>query len=218
MIAPSLAFLFSEKERPYTGVELRPHFLLTELGLKGSGIAAFIGPCSVKTEHLVDWEDRLAQDRIEARKMVHFIGEFFGMGLREGVLLQRLFMAAAGDSIREQLDVRNRAKAKKAGKSTGKKDPVLSMQLERSGDDLFIQSGGGGGAGRKLSVSIVTASPVSVLLHAGINIDPQGAPVPAIGLKEMGIDAVEWAPEFLERFSAEWDSIQWACAKVRPVV
>ena len=188
--------------------------MLTELGLKGSGIASFIGPCAVKTEHLVDWEDRLAKDRIEAKQMVHFIGEFFGMGLREGVLLQRLFMAAMGDSIREQLDARNRAKAKKQ-KPAAKKDPLLSLQLERSGDDLFI---GSGGAGRKLSVSIVTASPVSVLLHAGINIDPQGAPVPAVGLKELGIDAVAWAPEFLERFSAEWDSIQWACAKVRPVL
>jgi hypothetical protein len=186
----TLATQFSKAERAYTGVELRPHFLLTELGLKGSGVGAFIGPCSVKTEHLVDWEDRLAHDRIEARWMVHFIGEFFGMGLREGVFAQRLLMSVMGEVANEQLG---------------------RLAVRRSGDDLFAGD-------RKLSVSIVTASPVSLLLHAGINIDPEGAPVPAIGLRELGALPETWVPEVLRRFSEEWEGIHWACAKVRPVI
>jgi hypothetical protein len=186
---------FSKTERAYTGVELRPHFLLTELGLKGSGIGAFIGSCRVATEHLVDWEDRLAQDRIEARWMVHFIGEFFGFQLREGVLLQRLLMALMAETLNDRL----------AGPE----------RLRRDGDDLFFPHTG---SARKLSVSIVTASPVSLLLHAGINIDPEGAPVPAIGLRELGISPEEWVPALLKRFSAELESIDWACAKVRPVI
>src|SRR3954454_24435196 len=95
----SIVTFFSPKPRPYAGVELRPHFLLTELGLRGSALGAFIGPCLVKTEHLVDWEDRLASDFIQAKMMVHFIGEFFGSGLREGVLRQRLFMAQIAQSL-----------------------------------------------------------------------------------------------------------------------
>ena len=191
----SLVTQFSLTERPYTGVELRPHFLLTELGLRGPALGAFIGPCRVQTEHLVDWEDRLAHDRIEARWMVHFIGEFFGMGLREGVFAQRLLMALMGDIANEHL--------LKAGGAGG--------LLRRSGDDLFMGD-------RKLSVSIVTASPVSILLHAGINIDPEGAPVAAIGLKELGIRPEVWVPEVLARFAKEWEDIHWACAKVRPVI
>lgn len=191
----SLAVLFSEKERPYTGPELRPHFLLTEMGLRGSALGAFIGPCRVQTEHLVDWEDRLAHDRIEARLMVHFLGEFFGATLKEGVLRQRLLMATIQQTLNERL------------LRAGKADRLLT----RDGDDLFSQ-------GRKLSVSIVTASPVSQLLHAGINIDPAGAPVAAIGLAELGIDAREWVPELLEAVRQEWDSMEWACAKVRPVM
>jgi len=179
-----------DKKRPYTGEQLRPHFLLTELGLKGSAMGAFVGPCLVKTEHLVDWEDRLAQDRIEAREMVHFIGEFFGMSLKEGVLLQRLFMAIAGDVLRERLN---------------------GEIVNRSGDDLFVRD-------RKLSVSIVTASPVSLLLHTGINVDPAGAPVPAVGLAELGIDPRTWTLEVLKRFVAEHEGMDWACAKVRPVI
>ena len=139
---------FSKDERPYTGPELAPHFILTRFAVKGSAITAFCGPCFVKTEHLVDWEDRLVNDRIEAKRMVHFLGEFFGISLREGVVLQRLFMAR----IKESLLAKMGAEAALRG-------------LKRDGDDLFVD-------GKKLSVSIVTASPVSVLLHAGINIDP----------------------------------------------
>jgi hypothetical protein len=194
----SLTTLFSKTERPYTGPELRPHFLLTELELQGSGIGAFIGPCRVETAHLVDWEDRLANDRIEARKMVHFIGEFFGASLREGVLIQRLFMANVFDTLREKLDAQGKAGL-----------------LRREGDDLFFRSPE---AERKLSVSIVTASPVSQLLHSGINIDPTGAPVPAIGLTELGVNPEEWVPLVLDRFAKEWKGMEWACVKVRPVI
>jgi len=180
---------FYPEPLPYTGQELRPHFLLTKLGLRGPALGAFIGPCSVKTEHLVDWEDRLAGDRIEARSMVHFLGEFFGQSLKEGVLLQRLLMATIGEVLNER-----------------RPGSVL-----RRGDDLFHGD-------RKLSVSIVTASPVSLLLHTGINIDPQGAPVPAIGLPELGIsDPKAFAEGILARFHAEAESMEWACAKVRPV-
>lgn len=188
MSFPKLSTHFSRVERPYFGPELRPHFLLSELGIRGSALAAFMGPCRVETSHLVDWEDRLVSDRIEARWMVHFLGEFFGVTLREGVLLQRLFITLLADTLRER-----------------------GIAVRRDGDDLFVSE-------RKLSVSIVTASPVSCLLHAGINIDPSGAPVPAIGLKEIGIQPDAWVPEALERFQREWDGMDWACVKVRPVV
>jgi hypothetical protein len=190
-----IATRLEEKSRAYTGVELRPHFLLTELGLKGPALGAFIGPCEVKTEHLVDWEDRLAQDKIAAGEMVHFIGEFFGAPLREGVLRQRLFMATCGQIMTERMPAAQSVRSR----------------ISRDGDDLFWD-------GRKISVSIVTASPVSQLLHVGINVDPSGAPVPAVGLREMGIDPREFARLALERFATEWEGIEWACAKVRPVV
>ena len=200
-----LTVLFSEKPRIYTGVELRPHFLLTELGMKGTALGAFIGACDVKTEHLVDWEDRLVSDHIRAGKMVHLIGEFFGIPLREGVWIQRWMVA----KLLEDLT----ARMCEAGSPA---------KLRRDGDDIFISHAGLAGlAGkdeRKLTVSIVTASPVSILFHLGINVDPSGAPVPAIGLQELGIDASKWIGSFLENVKQEWNGIEWACAKVRPVV
>lgn len=190
----SFSTLFSDKLIPYTGKELRPHFALSQLGLRGSGIVAFLGPCRVETAELVDWEDRLENERIEARLMVHFIGEFFGVSLREAVLAQRLLVATVAESLNEKL-------------SPGK--PFL-----RTGNDLHLGD-------RKLSVSIVTSSPVSQLLHLGINIDPTGAPVSAVGLQEFFPDQAhitEWVRQILQAFSKEMEGVEWACTKVRPVV
>lgn len=193
----SLNIKFEDKERTYTGVELRPHFLLTKLGLRGTALGVFIGPCNVKTDHLVDWEDRLAGDHIAAKQMIHLIGEFFGVSLREGVLFQRLLVATAAEILKPRL-------------------AASAFVISRSGDDLFIETEPG--KPRKLTVSIVTASTVSQLLHLGINIDPTGAPVPAIGLAELGVTPESFVPLLLKKARDEWDDIEWACTKVRPVI
>ncbi|OFZ78633.1 MAG: hypothetical protein A3K03_01415 [Bdellovibrionales bacterium RIFOXYD1_FULL_44_7] len=192
----SVKVSFSKEQMLYSGKELRPHFLLSKFAMKGTSVLAFCGPCGVKTEHLVDWEDRLENDYIEARLMVHFLGEFFGASLREAVVMQRLFMSIAAEQINLVLEDTNKRSF-----------------IRRIGDDLFVGD-------KKLSVSIVTASPVSQLLHVGINIDPLGAPVAAIGLEEMGLGSqIEIVVErILDSFKKEYDSIEWACVKVRPVI
>ncbi len=184
-----------DRNLSYTGPELKPHFLLTQMGMKGSAVLGFIGPCEVKTDSMVDWEDRLAKDFIRAKLMLHFLGEFFGISLREAVYLQRIFMAIAGQVIAQE----------------------TKHIVSRDGDDLFVD-------GKKLSVSIVTASPVSMLLHVGINIDSEGAPVSATGLKDLNAalglrdGASRMAELILKSFEEEVRSVEWACAKVRPVM
>lgn len=181
----SVATLFSKERLPYLGPELRPHFLLERFGVRGSSLVAWRGPCDVRTEHLVDHEDRLESECIRASEMVHFLGEFFGMSLSEGVLRQRLWIARMAEFLGDRVRCR--------------------------GNDLMVGE-------RKLSVSIVTASPVSVLLHFGINVDPTGAPLAAIGLADLGVNADAFAEHALHLFSEEWQQVLWACAKVRPVV
>ncbi len=172
----------------YSGQQLRSHWIFDRFGLLGDAIVAFIGPCGVDPHHMVDLVDVAAGDVIRSRSMLHFIAEFFTAPLEVTILRQRLLVALAGDLLAA------------AG--------VVS--LRRSGDDLYVRD-------RKLSVSIATASAVSTLIHLGINIDPEGAPVPAIGLQELNVEPQGFAGELMDGFAAELRSIALARAKVRPV-
>ena len=70
----------------------------------------------------------------------------------------------------------------------------------------------------KLSVSIACKSTNGLLLiHAGINVDPTGAPVNATGLINLGADPVELSYYVVDKFAEEVDSIRAATYKVRSV-
>lgn len=73
--------------------------------------------------------------------------------------------------------------------------------------------------GKKLTVSIATKSMTSILIHTGINIDSQGAPVKASGLtSELGItDIKDLAKEVMTKYEQEIDDIILASTKVRGV-
>lgn len=188
----NLQVAFFDQRIPYTGSELRPHYLLEKLKLKGTAIAAFLGPCEVPTENLVDWEDRLENSMIRSKLMVHFIGEFFGPSLREIVFFQRLFAQKVGEILRNQTT------------------QEIAQEIRVDGDDVFVGDA-------KASVSIVTSSSVSRLFHFGINVDFEGAPVRAIGLQDIRVDPERFARDVLAIAQKEWESIEWACAKVMPV-
>ena len=93
---------FSPTPREYTGRELRSHFALHAFGIQGDAAVAFVGPCHVDLEHMVDLEDVLAGDSISSPLMLHAIVEHFGLELREGVLRQRLLGRLAADLLQEK--------------------------------------------------------------------------------------------------------------------
>ena len=82
------------------------------------------------------------------------------------------------------------------------------ISLRRSGDDLYVGN-------KKLTVSIAT----SVLIHTGINIISDGAPIEACGLEnDLGItDIEEFAEEVLNNYANEIEDIILASTKVRGV-
>lgn len=183
------------QETAYTGAELAPHWISRHTEHFGSAIVAFQGPCRVATSELVDREDSMAGAVIEARRMVHFLGEFFEGNLDLWIVWQRLFIAAFLDELLLRVS------------------PEFRQGWTRVGNDLFLTHGG---ARRKLSVSIVTATPVSCLFHFGVNVDAGGAPVPAVGLAELGVDPETLARAVLDRWSHELASVAKARCKVAP--
>ena len=180
---------FIEDEIKYIGSQLVPHWIYKNFKIQGDAIVAFVGECEVKLTEMVDIEDVINNEPIYSKYMLSFISEQFGIGLTEGVLRQRLLMTI----IKELLEERG-------------------VFVVRNGDDLMIN-------GRKLSVSIATKSITSVLIHTGLNILSEGAPVAASGLKsELGIDDIkEFALQVMKRYSEELDDIVLAGTKVRGV-
>ena len=178
-----------EKEIKYIGSQLAPHWIYKNFKLQGDAIVAFIGECEVALTEMVDIEDVINNEPIYSKSMLSFITEQFNVNLVEGVFRQRLLICI----IKELLEERG-------------------IFVVRNGDDLMIY-------GKKLSVSIATKSTTSILIHTGLNIVSEGAPVKASGLtSELGItDIKEFALEVMKRYSEELEDINLASTKVRGV-
>ena len=180
---------YLEQEIKYEGFQLAPHWIYKNFKIQGDAAVAFCGECEVKLTEMVDIEDVINNEPIYSKNMLSFISEQFNIGLTEGVLRQRLMIC----TIKEALECRG-------------------IKLTRSGDDLYWNN-------KKLSVSIATKSVNSVLIHTGINIDSEGAPVNACGLtNDLGItDIKNLALEIMDRYSEELEDIVLASTKVRGV-
>lgn len=90
------------------------------------------------------------------------------------------------------------------------RDLLNKPECQRKGDDLYID-------GNKLTVSIATSSPVSCLIHTGINIVSKGTPVPTIGLDDLNIHVHSYGERVLEAYQKEMTSVRRARCKVRAV-
>lgn len=180
---------FIKEEIRYIGSQLAPHWIYKNFHIQGDAIVAFVGECKVDLTEMVDIEDVINNEPIYSKLMLSFISEQFGIGLVEGVLRQRLLITIIKELLEEN-----------------------GVFVVRNGDDLMID-------GRKLSVSIATKSITSVLIHTGLNILSEGAPIKASGLKsELGIENIEeFAEKVMQRYSEELEDIVLAASKVRGV-
>ena len=180
---------FIEEEIKYIGSQLAPHWIYRNFNIQGDAIVAFRGECRVDLSEMVDVEDVINNEPIYSKYMLSFITEQFGVSLSEGVFRQRLLMCIIKELLEEK-----------------------GVFVVRNGDDLMID-------GKKLSVSIATKSITSVLIHTGLNILSEGAPVEASGLEsELGIkDTKAFALEVMQRYAEELEDIKFAETKVRGV-
>lgn len=177
----------------YNGLQLRSGWIQSTSGLTGDGIVAFCGGADVPIEHMVDLEDVARNAPIFSEAMLHFIVEIFDRDLEKMVLRQRLLIAI----LLEEL----------------KKFPACGRagaQLERRGNDLYDGNA-------KLSVSVATTSPVSCLIHTGLNISSHNTPVKTKGLNDYDIDPKKLALAVMARFKEELNGVAHATIKVRPV-
>ncbi|MCB1214593.1 MAG: DUF366 family protein [Deltaproteobacteria bacterium] len=171
----------------YDGSQLRPHFIYEQTGLLGDAAVAFIGPCEVKLDKMVDLEDVRDQAPIYSPKMLHFLVETFPANLLAAVHLQRLTISMIKDNLAKE-----------------------KINLMRSGDDLYQKE-------KKLSVSIATVSTLSSLIHIGLNIETKNTPVATVGLSNFKVEPKAFAKKLLAHLAEEYQSILKATYKVKSV-
>lgn len=184
-----MKIFWHEHPLTYDGTQLRSHWIFEKFRILGDAMVAFAGPCQVTLDHMVDLVDVQNEKPIFSENMLHFVAEFFGRSLSETVALQRLFAS----TVQQELLFR-----------------INKVAVIRGGNDLYEQDA-------KLSVSIATVSPVSTLLHFGINISNKNTPVKTKGLADYDIEVVSFAKTILEIFKDECATMKEATAKVRPV-
>ena len=181
--------LFIEKEIKYIGSQLAPHWIYKNFHIQGDAIVSFVGEVDVKLDEMVDIEDVINNEPIYSKKMLNFIIENFNSSLEQMVWIQRLFITIIKEVIED-----------------------YGVIVKRDGDDLFYDN-------RKLSVSIATKSITSCLIHTGLNIIKEGAPISVSDLSEIGITNIkEFAQKIMQKFSDEAKSIKMATYKVRGVI
>lgn len=174
-------------ELTYDGLQLSTGFVDQHAGEGEDAIIAFLGTADVPSHHMVDLEDAEAGLSIYSPLMAHLLVEHRDMSLRAGVLAQRLLVRLAAEWA-----------ASRSG-----------VGIDIRGDDLFVLDG-------KLSVSIATTSPRGVLIHLGVNVDTEGAPVKAAGLRDLRLVPEEFLRGVARAYQRETDSVAHAVGKVRP--
>ncbi|MDD3719086.1 MAG: DUF366 family protein [Actinomycetota bacterium] len=186
------------KKITYDGTQLRSLYAYTEHDVQGDSVLAFRGPCRVGVDDLVDAEDRKNGAEIISEEMAHFIVEIFDTDLHRAVVMQRIFLCVVKDAIEEL-------------------KPELF--ISRRGDDLYIEveAEEGEEENRKLTVSVATVSPVSALIHTGINVSSENTPVPTLGLEDLDVPVDDFIIKVLQGFINEVKGIEQARCKVRGV-
>ncbi len=181
----------------YDGSQLSPLWAYISFDVQGDSIVSFRGPCNIAEEFMVDIEDRRKNLEISSPDMLHFIVEYFGVDIQRIVLVQRLLISTAVDLLRESV--------------------YEEAEVVREFDNIYVFAPEEDERG-KLSVSVATVSPVSGLIHLGLNITSEGTPVKAAGLEEIGVEDVDkFAVELARRFIEEIKNTKMDASKVRPV-
>ena len=176
-----------DKKQDYDGSQISSLWGYNIADVQDDSIIAFRGECDVKIEHMIDLEDKKADESIISPDMLHFIIEHFdSTDLKLVYARQRLFTSIVFETL-----------------------TARGVGVRREGDDLFAND-------RKLTVSIASTSAVSQKIHFGINVthDFYGN-LHDIGIH--GNKVNELMQEIAERYTQEFEDIEKDLRKSRPL-
>ncbi|MDO9516772.1 MAG: DUF366 family protein [Methanosarcinaceae archaeon] len=176
-----------DKVLDYDGSQISSLWGYNIADVQDDSIIAFRGACDVKIEHMIDLEDKKADESIISPDMLHFIIEHFdSTDMKLVYARQRLFTAIVSEIL-----------------------IARGVSVRREGDDLFVND-------KKLTVSIASTSAVSQKIHFGINVthDFYGN-LHDIGIN--GNDVNGLMREIAESYTREFEDIEKDLRKSRPL-
>ncbi len=182
-----MKYLLVDEKITYTGEQLRSNFAYKQFGVIGDSIVAFCGPCDVGKEWMVDIEDLRTGKMIYSESMLHFIVEHHDTDLEKNVLRQIILADIVKDALNDHL-----------GRTA----------VNRSHTDLYDGE-------HKLSISVATVTPVSSLIHFGINISSINTPVPTRGLDDYNLKPADFAERIMKKYTREIEDIYRTRCKVK---
>lgn len=169
----------------YDGRQMDSHWAFRTFGICGDSIVAFIGPCDVPPDNILDLAD--AHSIIRGPLMLHFIAEHFDRDLEKGVLRQRLLAGLVKEEIESRVRVR----------------------LRRDGDDLYD-----GDAKLSISIAALTPVSCKIHFAVNIR-EAREVGVKTKGIEAYRVDPKELARAVLERYRREMVGIYEARCKAR---
>ena len=176
-----------DKELDYDGSQISSLWGYNIADVQDDSIIAFRGACDVKIEHMIDLEDKKADESIISPDMLHFIIEHFdSTDLKLVYARQRLFTSIVFETL-----------------------TTRGVSVRREGDDLFVND-------KKLTVSIASTSAVSQKIHFGINVthDFYGN-LNDIGINGNEVDGL--MRTIAESYTQEFEDIEKDLRKSRPL-
>jgi len=178
---------FSKEIIKYDGTQIESLWAARTFGIIGPSIIAFIGPCDIPYENMVDLEDVKTRSKISGNKMLHFIIEHFDRDLEKAFLRQRLLSSI----IKEEIE-------------------GTSRHIKRINDNLYDEEA-------KITITIATLTPVSSKIHFAVNISSKGTPIKTKGLDDYKIQSTTFGLKILEKYKNEIEALEKDIAKVRGV-
>ncbi len=218
--------LFSDKVLTYDGSQLKSLYSFLNYKVHGDSVLSWMGPCDIPHDKIVDGQDLLEGSIIYSENMLHFIVEIFDAKLIQMVLMQRLFCEIIKEEVLKisqgldqqvQLlrlgdDLYLKSEVKSKDKKASKSELNSNKNKESDLDYNPIKN-----IDYKFNISIATISPVSGLIHFGINISSKNTPVKTYSLNDLDpkINISEFSNKVMQKLSAEWTSSVAATQKVK---
>ena len=182
-------YLFLTEPMKMTIEAMRPHWALVNFDLWGDSMVVFRGTMDVEPKDMIDLKEMKRGTVFPSGDLLHFVIEHFGDELKTGVLRQNILVNIAEEKLGHRLG---------------------SKKILRWGDDLYDED-------RRITLTAVAQTPVSVKIHLGICIDSD-QDAGFVGLNEYDLDYQEVAEVIGNQYRADMKRLMEKCWRMRAII